>query len=275
MHTRFRSAAARPALRHRGGLRRSRGRDRGRRGLHPRRPALGRDPAGRPGRLEAGQRPRSSHRSGARCRAAGDRFAHRHAALGLRQVPRPRKLPRFPRRARHGLLGRVRPAYGAALPRPHRPLDHLERAGRVGREPSGQHLGRERRRLLPAAEDRLPGDQGRGPVAPGAHGRPDLLLGLGARPAALPRPAAGCHRRRPRSARPRLLLRRRALSPLLQPEPDAAGAGRGAGFSPKARHPRKRAVGQRDQRAAVERSAGAAVVAARASRSRSRSRPRS
>ena len=72
---------------------------------------------------------------------------------------------RCARRAGHGRLGGVRPAHGAALPRPHPPLDHLERAGCVGAGSSGQHLGGQGGGLLSAAEDGLPGDQGGRPGA--------------------------------------------------------------------------------------------------------------
>ena len=47
---------------------------------------------------------------------------------------------RCARRSQDGRLGGVRPAHGAAIPRPHPPLDHLERAGCVGARSSGQHV---------------------------------------------------------------------------------------------------------------------------------------
>ncbi len=102
-----------------------------------------------------------------------------------------------PRCSRYVLLGGFRATYGPTIPGPHSPLGHLERTGRVDGWPSGQDLGRHGGGLRAAAEKRLSGDQGCGSDDDRARGGDDLLLGLGARPAALPGPAAGSDRRGP------------------------------------------------------------------------------
>ena len=130
-------------------------------------------------------------------------------------VPRGLDLPPNEVRKR---LGGLRPTDRRALSRPNRPLGDLERARRLGGKLARAHLERIGGGVRPAAQGRLPGDQARESGRAGGAAGPDLLVGPGPPPAAVPRASARGDRSRSRGAGERLVLRRGGAPPVQRAE---------------------------------------------------------